>query len=450
MSNHPHILKAIQTELWAITPDALNQIIAITQGLGDPEAVAAKLGRPLTNARNVTLRDNVAIVPITGPLFRYANCFTDISGATSIQSLATDLQTAVDDPSIKAVVLEIDSPGGQIAGISEFAAQIRAANSIKPVTAYISDTGASAAYWLASAAGSIVVADTARIGSIGVVMQASILDEEGTIKFISSQSPLKHADPGSDTGKLQYQKTVDALAEVFINAVAGYRGTTRENVIANYGYGGMHIAADAVAAGMADKLGLLEAVIAQLSSTQVYRPGSVALTSNQPRGNSIMSQPITRETLAADYPDLVKALTEEGYAAGVLAGKAQGAEAERLRIQSIEALATLGHDALVAQFKFDGTTTAADAALKILGAEKINREDMAKKLAADTPVPVPHASAAFNDGGAVANELTGVAKWEDEYQHSTALQKEFPTIGAYVAYQKASEKGLVKRLGEKA
>jgi len=122
MHNHPKILAAIQTEIWAITPEALNQIIAIAQGLGDPEAVAAKLGRQLTNTHSVSVRDAVATIPVIGPIFRYADIFTQISGATSIQTLATDLQTAVDDPAIKAIILEIDSPGGMIAGVSEFAA----------------------------------------------------------------------------------------------------------------------------------------------------------------------------------------------------------------------------------------------------------------------------------------------------------------------------------------
>lgn len=436
MNNRTHILQAITAELWAITPEALQQIIAIAQGFGDPDAVAAKLGKPLTNTRTVTQREGIAVVPVIGPIFRYANLFTQISGATSIQNLATDLQTAVDDPAVKAIILEIDSPGGQIAGVSEFAAQVRAANSIKPVSAYISDMGASAAYWIASAAGEIIVSDTARVGSIGVVMQAMIGDEENTIKFISSQSPLKHADPKIDSGKIQYQKTVDSLAEVFINTVADYRGVTREAVIANFGMGGVKIASDAIADGMADRLGSLESIIAGRSTgkSTITKTGINAMT-------------ITRETLEADAPELLKAIQDESYQAGLTAGKSQGAEAECLRIMGIEALATLGHDQLIAGFKFDGKTTAAEAALKILSAEKITREQMKEKLANDTPQPVQHAQALFNEnGGDESANLSGEEKWKYEWQHSADLQAEFKEMGAYIAYQKATEKGLVKRL----
>lgn len=439
MSNRKHILAAIQTELWAITPDALQQVVAIAQGFGDPEAVSAKIGKPLTNTRTVTIRDGVAVVPVIGPIMRYANVFSEISGATSIQMLATDLQTAVDDAAVKAIILEIDSPGGQVSGVSELAAQIRAANQQKPVVAYISNTGASAAYWIASAAGSIVASDTAQIGSIGVVMQASLKEEAGTIKFISSQSPLKHINPGSNLGKNQYQKAVDSIAEVFIGAVAGYRGTSRETVIANFGNGGMFIAADAIAAGMADQLGSMESVIAQLAS------GKNQIKSKT--GKTTMND-ITRDTIASDYPDIAKAFTDDGYAAGLIAGRAQGAEAERSRIQGIEALAMPGHDALIAQLKFDGVTTAAEAALQIIAAEKQTRTAMAAKIVADTPPPVPHATPAFADGGDDDNvHLTGPAKWEHEWDSSAALQAEFKTRGAYVAYQAAFEKGLVRKMG---
>jgi ClpP class serine protease len=413
MKQHSHVLKALQSSLWAITPEALNQVIAIAQGFGDPEAVAARLGKPLTNTHDASVREGVALVPVIGPIFRYADLFTRISGATSIQTLATDLQTAVDDPAIKAIILEIDSPGGQVAGVSEFADQIRAANAIKPVTAYISDIGASAAYWIAAAAGEIVVSNTARLGSIGVVMQATINDEEDTIKFISSQSPLKHADPASDTGKAQNQKTVDNLAEVFINAVADYRTTTREAVIANFGLGGMHIASDAIAVGMADRLGSLESLIAELSNSKT-------LSTSSRQGKLAMNQPqtLTKESLFAEQPDFAKALTDEYYQAGLAVGIAQGAEAERVRIQGIEALATLGHDDLIATFKYDGRTTAADAALQILSAEKLTRLDMAEKLAKDTPKPVPHAQAAFNDGGDKDGETD-----EDEAAKIVSLYK---------------------------
>ncbi len=435
MSKHPHIIAAIQSELWAITPEALQQVVAIAQGFGDPEAVASKLGRPLANARKVSVRDGVAVVPVIGPIFRYANMFTEMSGATSVQTLALDFQAALDDPSINSIVLEIDSPGGQVSGISEFAAQIKAAD--KPVIAYVSSMSASAAYWIASAADQIIANDTSMLGSIGVVWQASIDSEDNEVKFISSQSPLKQASPTTANGRDQYQKTVDSMAEVFINTVATNRNTTREDVIANFGMGGIMIAADAIAVGMADELGSLESIIATRSG------GKKSLKSN--KGLNMTN--ITKELIASDYTDIAAAFSDEGYAAGLEVGKKLGAEAERERIKGIEAVSMPGHEALIAALKFDGNTTAADAAVQIIGAEKATRETMATRISADAPKPVPHAAPAFEENDDDSTELTGQAKYEHEWNSSAKLQQEFKTIGAYTAYRSAEEKGMINRFG---
>ena len=67
---------------WLMLPEALDTLLAIADRQGNPEALEAKLGRELDNSRTVTVRDGVAIVPVTGPIFRYANLFTRVSGAT--------------------------------------------------------------------------------------------------------------------------------------------------------------------------------------------------------------------------------------------------------------------------------------------------------------------------------------------------------------------------------
>lgn len=260
--SHARVLAAIQAELWAITPEALHQVIAIAQGFGEaPEAVAAKLGRPLENTQTATRRGSVAVLPISGPIFRYANLFTQVSGATSIQTLATDLDAAMGDPTVKAIVLEVDSPGGMVAGVSEFAAMVRDATARKPVVAYVSHMAASACYWIAAAASEIVAADTALLGSIGTVTRASLRKDDGTVEIVSSQSPDKRLDPATDDGRAKMQATVDALAQVFVEAVGRYRGVSADTVLSDFGKGGILVGADAVKAGMADRLGSLEGVL---------------------------------------------------------------------------------------------------------------------------------------------------------------------------------------------
>lgn len=385
-STHSRILAAIDADRWAIQEDALARIVTIAHGLNDsPESVAAKLGRPLDNTRAVTRRGATAIVPITGPVFRYANLFTEVSGATSIQALATDFQAAVDDPNIQSIILEIDSPGGQVAGVSEFAAQVRAATDIKPVVAYVSDLGASAAYWIASAASEVVARDTARLGSIGVVLRTTAGSDPKELKFISSQSPRKHAAADSAIGQELLQAEVDTLAQVFIDAVAGYRNVSHETVLSDFGKGGVLVGQDAVNAGLADRLGSLESLIAELN-------GGTPSTTH--RGKSMATKDaITRDVLATENPELLAALIEEGRQAGLAEGMATGAAAERQRIQDVQAQALPGHEALIQALAYDGKTSGAEAAIQVINAEKALGASRMATRQAELPKPLPFAAA---------------------------------------------------------
>ncbi len=258
---------------WLIQAESLETILAIANGMGDPEALQTKLGRRLDNTRTVQMIDGVAVIPVTGPIFRYANIFTEISGATSTQVLATDIRTALDNPYVSGIVLDINSPGGEATGINELANLIHRARAQKPIVAYAGGTMASAAYWLGAAAGrGDVVADaTSIVGSIGVVM--SYLDtterdkksDVRRVEIVSSTSPDKRIDPNTDAGRAKVQAMVDALAEVFINSVAKFRGTTAEKVKSDFGRGGVLVGAQAKAAGMVDRISSLEAVIAELA-----------------------------------------------------------------------------------------------------------------------------------------------------------------------------------------
>jgi hypothetical protein len=133
----PHVWQAAVATCWAMLPEKLPVIfeIAARENL-DVEAVAAKLGRPLDNTRAVTLRpDGVAIIPIEGVIFPRASLFAAISGGVSADELATDLATALDDPGVSGILLSVDSPGGDVNGVAEVAAMIRAGTARKPTVA---------------------------------------------------------------------------------------------------------------------------------------------------------------------------------------------------------------------------------------------------------------------------------------------------------------------------
>ncbi len=260
------IWNKITNEPWATTSDTLQNIIDIARRQNSsPEVIAAQLGRKLQNTYTVSVRDNVAVIPIHGPLFRYANLFTTISGATSYEFLARDFNAALEDDSVKAILFDIDSPGGEVNGCSELADMIYNSRGKKPILAYASGHCCSGAYWIASACDEILVTDTAIVGSIGVVAVFEKDDDENKIEIVSSQSPFKRISPSTSEGLNRIQVQLDALAEVFINKIATYRDVSPETVMKKFGQGDVFVGNLAVLKGLADRRGSFEKILTDLN-----------------------------------------------------------------------------------------------------------------------------------------------------------------------------------------
>lgn len=231
-----------------------------------PEAIAKEMGRDMKNTYAVSIRGGVAVIPVTGPLFRHANLLTAICGATSYELLAQDFNKALNDPSVSAILFDVDSPGGEVNGCSELADMIYNARGKKPIIAYASGSCCSGAYWIASACDKILAADTAILGSIGVVSIFEKDDDNKTVEIVSSQSPNKRPDIETEEGKAKIQEHVDALAEVFINKVSAYRDISPKEVITNFGGGDVFVGQNAVRVGLADSLASFEAIISDLNT----------------------------------------------------------------------------------------------------------------------------------------------------------------------------------------
>lgn len=391
------------SEPWLITEEYLRTIMEIASRTNDIDALIARQGRPLMNTRRVTVRDGVAIVPVTGPIIRYANLFSEISGATSTQVLATDVRTALDDPLVRAIVLDINSPGGMASGINELADIVFAGREEKRIVAYGGGQMASAAYWFGSSAHEIVIDRTAVLGSIGAVM--TLIDERGrmekqgvrTIQIVSSQSPDKVLDPDVDASRAKLQKIVDDLAGVFVSAVARNRDVDEDTVLSDFGRGDVMVGQAAVAAGLADRIGSLESVIAELNGRTEPSTRSFSMstrTNKDPRG------PITVRTTAE-----LRAAIEAGHTAeeitletvDVEKIKAEGVEAAR---KEWEAEKTTDIEAAVKE----ATTKATESAIKaerarIVGLQAISMKGFEKEV-----------SAAIESGATVEATAVSIAK----------------------------------------
>ncbi|ANI16775.1 hypothetical protein A9C11_23630 [Pseudomonas citronellolis] len=344
---------------WLMLPCALDNLLAIANRLGDPSALVTKEGERLDNTRRVSMRNGVAVVPVTGPIFRYANLFSEISGATSTQVLATDIQAALDDPKVKAIVLNIDSPGGVVAGINELAELVYAGRERKRIVAYGSGTVASAAYWIASAASEIVLDDTAMAGSIGTVVEAVVQGEGANgakrYEIVSRNAPNKRPDLSTEEGRAKIGETINALADVFEAKVARNLGVPVEKVPEMGDQGGLRVGASAVEHGLAHRLGSLESLINELASpaaNTLRKPSMTIVKSTAELQAAIAAGTDPKDIQIAAWPD-VDALQA--------AARTEGVVAERNRLKGISALASKGFEKEIEAAIEDGSSVEATA-----------------------------------------------------------------------------------------
>jgi ClpP class serine protease len=266
---------------WCITEEGLAAVLSVAnlprdeRSLERWELIASKLGKPIEHAsRSVTVDEStgIASIPIDGPIFRKANMMTRVSGATSTDLLMRDFRAAIESPDVSAVVLAIDSPGGDAWGTHDMAELVHAARGRKPVVAHAWGQCCSGAYWIASAADRIVASPMARVGSIGAI--GTIRDTEdpkGTYNFVSSVSPLKHTNLKSGATLARLQEEIDELGQTFVGAVARYRGVPESKVLADYGQGASFVGNHAHRRGMVDSLGTYADIERSLAG-KVARP----------------------------------------------------------------------------------------------------------------------------------------------------------------------------------
>ncbi|WP_321367946.1 S49 family peptidase [uncultured Desulfuromusa sp.] len=381
-------LQAIMAERWAITEPGLRTILAIANREGDLDALKAKLGEELPGTRQVEMRGNVAVVPISGPIFRYANLFTEFSGATSLGLLTLDFQKALQEKSVKSILLWPDSPGGQVNGTNEYSDMVYQARKIKPVYAYVGGTAASAAYWDISGCQEIIVDETACLGSIGVVAtyqddsKAKAAEGIETIEIVSSASPNKRPDLKTEEGRSLIKAEVDALADVFIAKVAKHRGVSDERVRSEFGQGGVFIGADAVDAGLADRIGSFEEVV---ETMQQKFGGKTTVGFSAHKTIITGGNTMDLKEMKEKYPEQCAALVAEGHKTGHAEGLAAGITAEVERVKAVRAALIPGHEELIEALAADGKTTGAEAALAVNQAENQLRQTTHKKIVAEAP-----------------------------------------------------------------
>ncbi len=282
-------IQAVASEPWAATTATIEQVWMVVNRLGDPVALRSRKDAQLENTRDTTIRNGVAIISVSGPLVRYSDLFSEISGATSYSRIAKDLGEVVRNPEVKSILLDINSGGGSVDGCQELAGHILEARKSKPVRAYIGGMGCSAAYWLASACEKIYAAETSITGSIGVQMIASAEEKDGSIKFLSSHSPNKNASPHGEKGRTEVQRIVDDLGEIFVKSVAENRGISKDEVLKNYGQGSVFVGPEGLKRGLIDEISTIEEILLTKEQKQVSLTAAKVKADNPEVYNEIHS-----------------------------------------------------------------------------------------------------------------------------------------------------------------
>jgi signal peptide peptidase SppA len=279
------ILRAVCATPWALQQDKLETLLAFLElkaagGVVAPEvqqqihinAVAVEAARKANGGIQDGSGGAVAVLPLYGLISHRANLMADISGpgGTSVERFASDFRAAVDDPRVSAIVIDVDSPGGTVDGVPELADLIMSARDKKPVTAIANAQMASAAYWLGAAAKELVVTPSGMVGSIGVFLVrpdvSKAMEMEGVKYTLVNYGEYKTeghpSQPMTEAELGALQSMVDDYGEMFVRAVAKGRGVTIDTVKTSFGKGRMRTAKDAVAKGMADRVGTLDDVLA--------------------------------------------------------------------------------------------------------------------------------------------------------------------------------------------
>ena len=377
-----HIAGRVLNRPLLLHPDKADLILHVLQGrigiepLGtagpDANRFIGSHRRESGSIGSMRVQNGVAILPIVGSLVNRGAWIGANSGLVSYEGIAAQLREAQADPDVQAILLDIDSPGGEATGMFATANLVRAVNEVKPVLAFVNDVAASAAYGIASAAREIVVSPSSMVGSIGVVL--THLDRSGELEERGVKPTLIHAGahkvdghpfgPLSDAVRADLQAEVFKIYDQFVALVAAGRAgrisadAIRETEARTY------LGADAIAAGLADRMASLDDVIAAVSHVP---SGARPDRREGPMTKTIQSETSVSDVSAispADMQAAVDAAQTEAHAAGVIAGKAEATA----RIKSIlTAPEAEGRDAQALVLALETEMSAGDAA-KVLAA----------------------------------------------------------------------------------
>ena len=285
--NKQLLVSEFLTTPWALMPERLQAMTAVLTrwSAGDPPSEEAlfqvNTDKVLRDTRKqfaaASAGSGIAVLPLYGVVTQRGNMVDDISGpgSTSTQRFTDALRQVLADDTVGQILIDIDSPGGSVYGVSELASEIIKARAQKPVVAVANSLAASAAYWIGCSASEFYVTPGGEVGSIGVWQAhfdySKAFEEEGVKptlisagKFKVEGNPYIPLDPEAQAFM---QSRVDDYYGAFIKAVAKGRGVSVSEVRDGMGEGRVLGADAALAQKMVDGIATFDDVLARMQKS---------------------------------------------------------------------------------------------------------------------------------------------------------------------------------------
>ena len=309
----------------------------------------AAFSRPESNRRSSysVSGGGVAVIPVQGTLVQRSSGLDTESGLTSYASIGAQIREAMADTQVRAVLMEIDSPGGEVAGLFDLVDTIYQARSIKPVWAIAKENAYSAAYAIASAAERLTLPRSAGVGSIGVVamhMDQSAKDAKQGYVYTPVFAGDRKIDgsehfPLTPEAKSSLQSEVDRLYGLFVSTVARNRNIDA-NVVRATEAGWLN-PQEAVASGFADGIATFAETLSELERRAAPSVTTTGVRAAAHHVSTIRKRQMDEhQDTAVDAPQESPSVeshaqSTKGTPIEVEALKAEGQTAERSRIAAI-------------------------------------------------------------------------------------------------------------------
>jgi signal peptide peptidase SppA len=301
MKHLPHLATRIFDTPLLLAPQKFEVIVGVLAsrlGIDAPAPVAAvPAGRPARKPYGVT-PDGIAVIPVEGTLVRKAYGLNALSGLRSYEDLQWEIEDAATDPAIRGILLDVDSPGGEVAGVFDLADIIHAARSTKPIFAVANNDAFSAAYLLASSAERLYATRTSGLGSVGVIaghLDMSQADQQAGLKYTIVHAGARKADfsshaPLSAEARSVLEQEVNRTYDLLVAAVARNRRTPEAAIRGTEA--GLFFGEDAVKTGLADRMGTRQDALNDLRQLIINQQ-----TVTQPGGETRMK----KEEIVAEH-----------------------------------------------------------------------------------------------------------------------------------------------------